>query len=222
MEKIISSIFLTIMALTTKNVWFRPGRLMRNARKNPGIMAVEDKYEFTAHDCSKDGTHWIYHCKYKSTPQIKCPAKAKIAIFDDKWILQHCDDNHKCDPNRVRVTAELLRHKMKCIVRREPECPVGQAIKKIRIEAAEKYSNDEDFYANLVAELGSDTALEKQMYRVRSEIVGPTPKGRHLFHPENYLENLYNDKNIVVCDSDNLSDNWRDKILKENSSSKLL
>ena len=45
------------MALTTKNVWFRPGRLMKNARKNPGIMAVEDKYEFTAHDCSKDGTH---------------------------------------------------------------------------------------------------------------------------------------------------------------------
>ena len=38
------------MALTAKSWWFRPGRLAKGGRKNPGILAVENKYEFVAHN----------------------------------------------------------------------------------------------------------------------------------------------------------------------------
>ena len=45
------------MALSQKSYWFRPGRLIKSGRKNPGILAVEDKYEFVAHDGTKDGKY---------------------------------------------------------------------------------------------------------------------------------------------------------------------
>ena len=96
------------MALSQKSYWFRPGRLIKSGRKNQGILAVEDKYEFVAHEGTKDGNSWFYCCKYRLTPKIKCPAKARVMRFDDKWILQHADDHHNCEPNRPKVTAELL------------------------------------------------------------------------------------------------------------------
>ena len=80
-----------------------------------------------------------------------------------------------------RVTAEFLRHTLKCRVRREPEAPVTSAIRKVRIEVPEKFGDNEKFYTNLASEQGTDNALEKQMYRERAEAVGPTPKDRNLF-----------------------------------------
>ena len=56
---------------------------------------------------------------------------------------------------------------------------------------AEKFGDNEEFYTNLLSELGTDSALEKQMYRVRAEAVGPTPKDKTLFHPENFLEGVH-------------------------------
>ena len=63
---------------------------------------------------------------------------------------------------------------MKCIVRSDPVQPVGKAIRKIREDAAKRYVADEEFYCHLVAELGTDSALEKQLLRVRGGH-GPVP-----------------------------------------------
>ena len=76
------------------------------------------------------------------------------------------------------MTAELLRCKMKSIVRTNPALPCGQAVRTVRIQAATEFGNDDDFYKHLVAELGTDAALEKQLLRVRHEVIGPTPRSR--------------------------------------------
>ena len=204
------------MALSQKSYWFRPGRLIKSGRKNPGILAVEDKYEFVAHEGTKDGNSWFYCCKYRLTPKIKCPAKARVMRFDDKWILQHADDDHNCEPNRPKVTAELLRNKMKHLVRKDPAKAVGKAVRAVRIEAAKEFSEDADFYQHLVAELGTDSALEKQLLRVRAEIIGPTPRSRNMFDPINFMKRIFGDTNDVVCDSNNLEDGWRKEINKAN------
>ena len=39
--------FLTNMAMPINSYWFRHGRLEKSGRKNPGILAVDDQYEFT-------------------------------------------------------------------------------------------------------------------------------------------------------------------------------
>lgn len=200
-----------------KTYWFRPGR---GGHRNPGILAVEDKYEFTAHECSKDGSMWSYSCKFRLTPKVKCPAKAKVVAFDDKWILQSADDAHTCEPNRARVTAELLRTKMKNIVRSNPTQAVGKAVRTIRIEAAEEYSKNKDFYSHLIAELGTDSALEKQLLRIRAEVIGHTPKSRNDFNPDEFLNGIYGERNnIIVCDSNNLDSSWRDGINRTRSNS---
>ena len=45
-------------------------------------MVVEDKYEFTAHESTKDGSSWTYSCKHRRTPKVKCHAKAKLVQFN--------------------------------------------------------------------------------------------------------------------------------------------
>ena len=181
-------------------------------------MAVDEKFEFTAHESTKDGSAWVYCCKYRLTPKVRCGAKARVILFNDKWILKSVDENHKCEPNRAKVTAELLRARMKSLVRKDPVKAVGKAVRAVRIQAADEYGEDEDFYQNLIAELGTDAALEKQMLRVRLELIGPTPHSRNLFDPEQFLSRIYGEKcNVIVCDSNKLDDTWRDSIDKHHS-----
>ena len=78
-----------------------------------GILAVEDKYELTAHTSNKEDTVWVYNCKYRLTVKVLCPATARVTYSEEKWILFSGTDNHTCEPNRPRVMAESLRCKMK-------------------------------------------------------------------------------------------------------------
>ena len=127
---------------------------------------------------------------------------------------------HRCEPNKARVTAELLRYRMKNIVRKNPVQAVGKAVRTVKVEAAEEFGADDDFYLHLVAELGTDSALEKQLLRVRAEIIGHTPKSRNAFDAENFLKHIYGTtNNVVVCDSNKLGDDWREKIEKTNLNS---
>ena len=103
------------MASAQIDYWFRPGR---GGGRNPGILAVQNKYEFTAHEVSNNGSIWTYNCKFRNTPKIKCSAKARVTGFDGKWFLQSVDKVHSCEPNCARVIAEHLRHQMKEIVRK--------------------------------------------------------------------------------------------------------
>ena len=48
------------MAMPKNTFWFRPGHLERSGRKNPGIMAVDDKFEFTVAKSNKEGSVWSY------------------------------------------------------------------------------------------------------------------------------------------------------------------
>ena len=121
----------------TSNYWFRPGRLIKSERKNPGILAIEDRYEMTAHVLNRDKDCWTYCCKYRLTRGIRCQATVRVALLDGRWILQgdRATDKHKCQPNRPRVIAEKLRWRMKELVRKDPVKPVGQVAKQVRIEA---------------------------------------------------------------------------------------
>ena len=203
------------------NYWFRQGRNNPvTGRVNPGILTVDEKYEFVAHEATKDKKYWSYVCKYRRTPKVMCLAKARVSYWEEKekWILQHAD-SHVCEPNRPRVIAELLRDRMKSLVRQDPAKAVGKAVRAIRIEAAREYSEDEVFYQKLVAELGTDSALERQLLRVRAEVIGPTPRSRNEFQPKNFISRIFGDTNDVVLDSNDLSEGWKDDIDRTNRSS---
>ena len=185
-----------------------------------GILAVEDKYELTAHTSNKEDTVWVYNCKYRLTAKVLCPATARVIYSEEKWILSSGTDNHTCEPNRPRVMAESLRCKMKSLVRSDPAKAVGIAARKIREEAYEEFGDDEDFYDHLVSELGTDAALEKQLLRTRYEVIGQTPRNRNSFEPKEFLDRIYGDTNkVLVCDSNELEDGWRKEIDKTNSES---
>ena len=100
------------MATTKKTFWFRPGRLMKNERKNPGILAVDEKFELSAHLVNKERNCWTYCCKFRLTKGVRCPASAKVLLVTD--------ENHRCEPNRARVIAEKLKCDMKELVRHDP------------------------------------------------------------------------------------------------------
>ena len=111
-----------------------------------------------------------------------------MVSFEDKWILQRVDDVHHCEPNRAKVTAELLRQRMKNLLKLNPAAPCGEAVRTVRIQAAKDYGDDSAFYNQLITELGTESALEKQLSRVGHEIIDPTPRIRNDFDPINFLE----------------------------------
>ena len=198
------------MALTAKSWWFRPGRLEKGGRKNPGILAVENKYEFVAHESSKNLDKWLYICKYRRTPKVMCPARARVSLFESKWIVQHIDDKHTCEPDSGKVIANYMKHRMKEEMRKNPSQPCGEAVRKIRIQAASEYAHDENLYNHVVAEMGTDRALEKQVLRIKHEVIGPTPRTRNQFNPANFLEKMFGDSgddDIIILDSNEIGDN---------------
>ena len=73
---------LSIMTAPNNNFWFRPGRREKEGRKNPGILAVDDKYEFVAHSNNKEGTEYVYVCKFRQTVKIKCSGGHKVSGFN--------------------------------------------------------------------------------------------------------------------------------------------
>ena len=108
---------------------------------------------------------------------------------------------------------------MKDIVQKDPVKAVEKAVRKVREAAADEYGEDEDFYQHLVAELGTDSAIEKQLLRVRLEVIGQTPKSRNKFEPFIFLERIYGENNIIVCDSNQLKEDWRERINNPNTNS---
>ena len=121
------------MALPAKSLWFKSRRLEKGGRKSPGILAVENKYEFVAHELSKNLDSWVYICKYRRTPKDMCPARAKVSLFESKWIVQHIDDKHTCEPDSGKVIANGMKHRIKEEMRKNPSQPCGEAVTKIRI-----------------------------------------------------------------------------------------
>ena len=61
-------------------------------------------------------------------------------------------------------------------MRSDPAQSCGEVVRTVRVQAATEYGEEDDFYKHLVAELGTDSALERQMLRVKHEIIGSTPK----------------------------------------------
>ena len=107
-------------------------------------------------------------------------------------------------------------------MRLNPSQSCGEAVRKVRVEAASEYGDDEDFYKHLVAELGTNSATEKQLLRVKHEIIGPTPRTRNEFDPLSFLERIFENKDdeIVVLDSNLLEENWKQDLEKQNNESR--
>ena len=143
-------------------------------------------------------TCWTYKCKYRLSQNVRCQATAKVIKFDGKWILQASDEKHTCEPNRVKIVAERLRFRMKDLVREDPVKPVSFAVRKVKIEAAEMFAEDEDFYQHLLSELGHDSALESQMLRVRYEIIGETPRSGTFVNPMSTKKYILSNLTIYI------------------------
>ena len=105
-------------------------------------------------------------------------------------------------------------------MRKNPTQAVGKAVRDIRVKASEEYRNGKYFYSHLIAELGTDSAFEKQLLRVRHDVIGNTPSSRNYFDPVEFLERIHDENNdMIVCDSNDLEFNWRDQIENSKESS---
>ena len=66
--------------------------------------------------------------------------------------------------------------------------PVSDSVRCVRQAYAEKYEDDEELFDQIMSELGPDKPVEKQLLRVRQEIIGNTLTNRNLFDPNYCLE----------------------------------
>ena len=213
------------MAIPNVQYYFKPGRLMTNGRTNPGILVVDQVRSFQCNNISKDKSIFNYVCNERLTLGVMCKAKAVVTkcvddANDPRFILSKVDHEHSCKVNIAKAIADALRHEMKEIVRKEPHKPVSDAIRTVRQSLSAKYDSDEDLFDQIMAELGADKPLEKQLLRVRKEIIGTLPPNRNAFDPGHFLARVFgNDQDVIILDSNLLSPGWRDRLQKTNPNS---
>ena len=209
------------MASTQKEHYFYQGRKGKNGHSGPGILVVDGQYKFRLNKTNKSKTIYKMYCNQQGNPVFSCTAKAKVGKRDDGgFFLYSCDDHHNHLANKADVTAEELKQRMGEIVKNSPANPVGEAIKHVKLEAAEEYGEDEDFFKEIVAALGSYHALELRLLRIREKIIGPMPRSRDRFDPRHFLKKIYGKNHKVeVLDSNKLSENWEELVNKANPNS---
>ena len=135
-----------------------------------------------------------------------------------KNVLVKVDNEHDCIKNIPRAITDEMKYKMKEIVRNEPQQPVGDAIRSVRKVFAENYDEDDDLFDQIIAELGPDKPIEKQLLRVRKEIIGTSPINRNRFDQEYFLRRVFSKEHgIISMDSNLLSPDWREQISTKNT-----
>ena len=210
------------MASSKKEYYFYEGRNGKLRGNNgPGILVVDGQYKFRIHKSNKDNTQYTMYCVQQGNPEFSCKAKAKVVRRDDQsFFLYHCDDFHNHLVNKAEITAEELKQRMGALVKENPVEPVGDAIKKVKLEAAEEFAEDEEYFKEVVEALGSYHGLESRLLRIREKIIGPLPKNRDWFDPRHFLKKIYGPNHKVeVMDSNKFPENWKEMIDKPNPNS---
>ena len=207
------------MSSTKREHYFLPGRKSKNG--GPGILVVEGQYKFRKNKANKEKKKFIMYCVQQNNPEFGCKARAVVATREDGSFFMHsCDGYHNHLVNRAEITAEELKQRMAEIVRSNPVEPVGEAIKAVKLQAAEEFGDDDDKFNEIVAALGSHHALELRMLRVRDSVIGRMPRNRDSFDPNYFLKKIFGKNHKVeVMDSNKLPDNWEDIISKSNPDS---
>ena len=70
------------MSIPKINYYFKPGRLMKSGRTNPGILIVDRVRSFQCNSISKDKSVFNYVCNERLTLGVKCKAKAVVTNCD--------------------------------------------------------------------------------------------------------------------------------------------
>ena len=173
------------MSVPSVTYFFRPGRLMKGGRTKPGILVVDRVRSFQCNQRSKDKSQFNYICNERLTVGAKCKAKAVvIMMYDDtkgiRPVLVKVDREHDCPLNTAKAIAEEMKSEMKELVRKEPQLVLSNAIHTIRRKYAEEFDDNDDLFEQIIAELGADKPILRQLLRVRNEIIGKTPRNRNM------------------------------------------
>jgi hypothetical protein len=194
------------MATSQMEYNFRKGR----TDTVPGILIINRRFEFIINRANREKTTFWYYCKYRKTKGVQCSAKATVVkLNEDKYILKANDDEHGHPGSPSKVIAEDIKLEMCSLVELTPENPVAEARKTVILKNAEKYSDNQDLWAEVVEKIGDYDALDKRLLRARQKIIGKAPMNRDEFDPGMVLAD--ND-DVLVLDSNNLPEGWKEKI----------
>ena len=102
------------MSVPSVNYHFRPGRLMKNGRTNPGILIVDRVRSFQCNQISKDKTQFHYTCNERLTIGVKCKSKAVVIMMNDdksgtRPVLVKVDLVHDCPLNFAKAIANEMK-----------------------------------------------------------------------------------------------------------------
>ena len=206
------------MATTNIEHYFYEGRKGKTGLAGPGILIVDGKHKFRVNQSNKERTIFKMYCVQQGNPEFGCKAKATVVSRDDgSFFLYSCDLDHNHLVNKAAIIAEELKQKMTELVKKDPATPVGQAIKDIKLEAAEEFGDTDDTFYEIIDALGSHHAMEQRLLRVRDSIIGIMPRNRDRFDPNYFLKRVFGDTKVEVLDSNKLADNWQEITSKANA-----
>jgi hypothetical protein len=131
-----------------------------------------------------------------------------VKLDEDKYILKGNDEDHSHPGCPAEIISEDIKLEICSLVEIATEHPVAEARKTVVLKFAEKYSDNQDLWAEVVEKIGDYDALDKRLLRARQKIIGKAPMNRNDFDPNMVLAD--ND-DILVLDSNYLPEGWKEK-----------
>ena len=156
-------------------------------------------------------------------PEFPCRAKARVHKFDDgHYSLVDIDTEHSHSSIESQIKAEMLKQKMEEAVKANPSAPVGAAIKNIKLQLAEEIGDDDERLLEIISSLGTNSGIEKRLYRIRNMKLGKTPRTRKEFSPDKFMTEVFGDDNKLIALDSDLYDNWEEVLKMKNKNTKYL
>ena len=173
---------------------FRIGRNMKRGTKCPGILVINNRYEFTSNKLLySDPPRYLYFCVKFRDRDVHCIAKAVVVMYnpgngqDPYPVITKYDREHRCVPNIPRALAAKARHEMKKIIlkvpRKRQELPyfvsnkvripadnrprfsLQEAIDKVRNKYIKIVEVNPEFAKTFLKELGTDDSMKQMLIR---------------------------------------------------------
>ena len=129
------------VASGTEDYTFLPGLKHLQKKANPGLLILENSYQFRFTKKLKSSKTFWYLCSEDKTEGMKCLAMAKVQIIDGKPTLVSYDEDHTCLPNKPKMIVKKMMAEMRKKV--SENCKISQAIKQVKLSFEEKFKYNE-------------------------------------------------------------------------------
>ena len=129
-------------------------RASKDPESNPGMLIIEDKFEFCMNKANKQRTSFIYYCKFRQTKGIFCNCKLTLVKYqveeEVKYMIKPFSNIHNHQGCMPEIVAEKKKLEMCELFRKQPEEHVSVAMTNVLLKYSELYQSQFELWKEII------------------------------------------------------------------------